>query len=198
LEGSIFVAGAAVQWLRDGLKLFRSAEETEALARDADPAEEVVFVPALVGLGAPHWDAHARGGIFGLTRATGPAEITRAALEAVCFQTRDLLAAMERDGASPPMALRVDGGMVVNNWLLQSLADLTGIPVERPEVTETTALGAALLAGLGAGVYSGTGDIEKRWRAERRCEPRMEAIERDRRYARWTEAVARVRTDGRR
>jgi len=194
LEGSVFIAGAAVQWLRDGLKLFRSASETEALARDADPAEEVVFVPALVGLGAPHWDAHARGGIFGLTRASGPAEITRAALEAVCFQTRDLLRAMEGDGARPPMALRVDGGMVVNDWLLQSLADLTGIPVERPEVTETTALGAALLAGLGAGVYTGTADIEDMWRAERRCEPRMEEAERDQRYARWTEAVERVRT----
>jgi glycerol kinase len=198
LEGSIFVAGAAVQWLRDGLGLFTSASETEALARDADPEEEVVFVPALVGLGAPHWDARARGGIFGLTRGCGPREISRAALEAACFQTRDLLRAMEGDGASPPRTLRVDGGMVVNDWLLQSLADLVGIPVERPEVTETTALGAAMLAGLGAGVWAERESLEGLWRVERRCEPRMDDAERERRYARWCEAVERVRTGRRR
>jgi len=193
LEGSIFVAGAAIQWLRDSLKLFESAEDTERLAREADPAERVILVPAFVGLGAPYWDARARGAIFGLTRASGPAEITRAALEAVCFQTRDLLTAMEADGVPPPVVLRVDGGMVVNDWLLQALADLTGVPMERPVVTETTALGAACLAGMGTGLYSGTVAIREMWRPDRRVEPRMDVAERERLYEGWVEAVARIR-----
>jgi glycerol kinase len=193
LEGSAFVAGAAIQWLRDGLGLFDSAEETERLARAADPAERVIMVPAFVGLGAPHWDAHARGAIFGLTRASGPAEITRAALEASCFQTRDLLDAMAADGAPRPEVLRVDGGMVANDWLLQALADLTGVPVERPEVAETTALGAAALAGIGVGALAGPEDIEGMWRPDRRADPEMADAEREERYAAWAEAVARVR-----
>ncbi|MDJ0946600.1 MAG: glycerol kinase GlpK [Kiloniellales bacterium] len=195
LEGSIFVAGAAVQWLRDELKLFQSAGETEALAQAADPGQRVILVPAFVGLGAPYWDAHARGAIFGLTRASGPAELTRAALEAVCFQTRDLLEAMEADGAEAPVALRVDGGMVVNNWLLQFLADILGVQVERPVVTETTALGAAYLAGIKVGICGDAEEIAALWKSEARFEPRMEAAERDALYRGWTEAVARVRSE---
>ena len=196
LEGSIFVAGAAVQWLRDELKLFASAAETEALARAADPSQRVILVPAFVGLGAPYWDAHARGAIFGLSRASGPAELTRAALEAVCFQTRDLLEAMEADGAEPPVALRVDGGMVVNDWLLQFLADILGVQVERPVVTETTALGAAYLAGIKAGICGGPEEIAALWQSDARFEPQMETAARDDLYRGWTEAVARVRSDG--
>ncbi|MEN8148738.1 MAG: glycerol kinase GlpK [Planctomycetota bacterium] len=194
LEGSAFVAGAAIQWLRDGLGLFESAEDTERLARAADPAERVVMVPAFVGLGAPHWDAHARGAIFGLTRSTGPAEITRAALESVCFQTRDLLDAMAADGAAAPEVLRVDGGMVANDWLLQALADLIGIPVERPAVTETTALGAAALAGIGVGVLPGPEAIPRMWRPDRRADPEMAGAERAERCAAWADAVRRVKT----
>jgi len=196
LEGSIFVAGAAVQWLRDELKLFQSAAETEALARTADPGQRVILVPAFVGLGAPYWDAHARGAIFGLTRASGPAELARAALEAVCFQTRDLLEAMEADGAEAPVALRVDGGMVVNDWLLQFLADILGVQVERPVVTETTALGAAYLAGIKAGVCGDPEEIADLWQLDARFEPRMETAARDDLYRGWTEAVARVRSNG--
>ncbi|MDJ0983349.1 MAG: glycerol kinase GlpK [Kiloniellales bacterium] len=196
LEGSIFVAGAAVQWLRDELKLFQSAAETEALAKAADPGQRVILVPAFVGLGAPYWDAHARGAIFGLSRASGPAELTRAALEAVCFQTRDLLEAMEADGAEAPVALRVDGGMVVNDWLLQFLADILGVQVERPVVTETTALGAAYLAGIKAGICGDPEEIAELWQSDARFEPEMEAAARDELYRGWTEAVARVRSDG--
>ncbi len=196
LEGSIFVAGAAVQWLRDELKLFQSAAETEALAKAADPGQRVILVPAFVGLGAPYWDAHARGAIFGLSRASGPAEFARAALEAVCFQTRDLLEAMEADGAEAPVALRVDGGMVVNDWLLQFLADILGVQVERPVVTETTALGAAYLAGIKAGICGDPEEIAELWQSDARFEPEMEAAARDELYRGWTEAVARVRSDG--
>ncbi len=196
LEGSIFVAGAAVQWLRDELKLFQSAAETEALAKAADPGQRVILVPAFVGLGAPYWDAHARGAIFGLSRASGPAELTRAALEAVCFQTRDLLEAMEADGAEAPVALRVDGGMVVNDWLLQFLADILGVQVERPVVTETTALGAAYLAGIKAGICGDPEEIAELWQSDARFEPEMEAAARDELYRGWTKAVARVRSDG--
>jgi glycerol kinase len=194
LEGSIFVAGAAVQWLRDGLKIIASATETEALAKSADPAQEVYMVPAFTGLGAPYWDAHARGAILGLTRATGPAEIARATLEAVCFQTRDLLEAMAADGAQPPQTLRVDGGMVANDWVLQRLADILGCAVERPVVNETTALGAAYLAGLKSGFFAGLEGIAETWQASGRFEPAMSGEERDRRYAGWLEAVGRVRS----
>ena len=196
LEGSIFIAGAAIQWLRDGLKIIASAEESEALARAADPEQAVTLVPAFVGLGAPYWDAHARGAILGLTRATGPAEIARAALEAVCHQTRDLLEAMAADGAEPPKTLRVDGGMVGNDWVLQFLADILGCAVERPVVAETTALGAASLAGLNNGFFDGLEGIAATWQSAGRFEPRMAADERERRYAGWLDAVKRVRSGG--
>ncbi|TAD91841.1 MAG: glycerol kinase [Alphaproteobacteria bacterium] len=194
LEGSIFVAGAAVQWLRDGLKLIQSAGETAALAHAADPAREVYLVPAFTGLGAPYWDPRARGAILGLTRDTCIADIVRAALEAVCFQTRDLLEAMAADGASPPTVLRVDGGMTANDWAMQFLADILGVTVDRPKVLETTAMGAAFLAGLGAGVYRDLGTIADLWQLDRRFEPAMSQPERERRYGGWREAVARVLT----
>ena len=194
LEGSIFIAGAAVQWLRDALKMVAAAPDTEALAQQANPEEQVILVPAFVGLGAPYWDAHARGAIFGLTRASGPAEIARATLEAVCYQTRDLLDATVADGAAPPSALRVDGGMVANNWLLQFLADILGCAVERPQVTETTALGAAYLAGLSSGVFDGLPGIAGLWQSEARFEPKMDESERQARYDAWRDAVRRVRS----
>jgi glycerol kinase len=202
LEGAIFVAGAAVQWLRDGLRLFADAAESGELAAHADPAQEVIFVPAFVGLGAPYWDAEARGAIFGLTRGTGPAEIARAALESVAFQTRDLVEAMEADwnaaGASSASGggrvLRVDGGMVASDWTMTFLADLLGAPVDRPEVRETTALGAAYLAGLQAGLLPPPGPSVAHWRLERRFTPHMPRAEADRRYAAWKDAVRRVLT----
>ncbi len=192
LEGSIFVAGAAIQWLRDGLKIIGSAAETESLARAADPDQKVYMVPAFTGLGAPYWDPHARGAILGLTRASGPAEIARAALEAVCFQTRDLLQAMGADGAAKLDTLRVDGGMVANDWMLQTLADVLGVPVERPVVAETTALGAACLAGLRSGFFEGLEGIAATWQSAGRFEPRGGEAERDARYAGWLDAVRRV------
>ncbi len=193
LEGSIFSAGATVQWLRDGLKVIASAAETEALAKAADPAQAVYLVPAFTGLGAPYWDPHARGAIFGLTRASGPAELARAALEAVCYQTRDLLRAMEADGAADLETLRVDGGMVANDWLLQTLADTLGVAVERPVVAETTALGAACLAGLRNGFFDGLAGFSETWRSSGRFEPRLGADEREARYAGWLDAVRRTR-----
>jgi glycerol kinase len=194
LEGSIFIAGAAVQWLRDGLKIIATAGETEALAKAADPAQAVYLVPAFTGLGAPYWDGHARGALFGLTRATGRAEIARAALEAVCYQTRDLLEAMRADGAADLATLRVDGGMVANSWMLQTLADILGVAVERPKIAETTALGAAYLAGLRSGFFGGLDDLAKLWQSAGRFEPRLAAADRDARYAGWLDAVRRVRT----
>ena len=194
-EGSIFVAGAAVQWLRDELGLIASAEQTEALAKQANPGERVYLVPAFTGLGAPHWDAHARGAIFGLTRGTGPAEIAKATLEAVCYQTRDLLEAMAADGAARPKALRVDGGMARNDWVLQCLADILGCAVARPEAIETTALGAAFLAGLKSGFYSGTRGLAETWTAAAHFEPRIGDDEREARYAGWRDAVRRVKSD---
>jgi glycerol kinase len=194
LEGSIFIAGAAIQWLRDGLGIIGSAADSEALAKRADPEEAVFLVPAFTGLGAPYWDARARGAILGLTRASGPAEITRAALDAVCYQTRDLLEAMVADGAQTPSTLRVDGGMVANDWLVRRLADLTGCPVERPVVAETTALGAAALAGLGSGLLADLDEIAGQWRSDARFEPAMDARERDGRYGEWKAAVERVRS----
>jgi len=194
LEGSIFIAGAAVQWLRDGLKIIASAGETEALAQAADATQRVYLVPAFTGLGAPYWDPHARGAIFGLTRASGPAEIARAALEAVCYQTRDLLHAMEADGVERLETLRVDGGMVANDWLLQTLADTLGVTVERPTVTETTALGAAYLAGLRNGFFDGLAGISGRWRSAGRFLPQIDDTEREARYAGWCDAVSRVRS----
>ena len=195
LEGAIFVAGAAVQWLRDGLGIVATAAETGLLAARADPAQAVYLVPAFVGLGAPWWDAEARGAIFGLTRATGRAELARAALESVAFQTRDLLDAMRSDW--PGMGdtvLRVDGGMAASDWTMQFLADLLGAPVDRPEVQETTALGAAWLAGLQAGLLPPPGAAATHWRLERRFLPRMPREEAARRHAGWLEAVRRTRS----
>ena len=196
LEGAIFIAGAAVQWLRDGLRLFAEAAESGRLAAQADPAQAVYFVPAFVGLGAPYWDAEARGAILGLTRGTGPAEIARAALESVAFQTRDLVEAMRDDWAAggTQTVLRVDGGMTASDWTMQALADLLGAPVDRPEVQETTALGAAYLAGLQAGLLPPPGPAAAHWRLDRRFLPAMPRGEADRRYAGWKDAVRRVLT----
>ncbi|MGE0312717.1 MAG: glycerol kinase GlpK [Lautropia sp.] len=201
LEGSIFVAGAAVQWLRDGLGVITDAAQTGAMADAADPAQTVVLVPAFTGLGAPHWDPDARGALFGLTRATGPRELARAALQSVCFQTRDLLDAMHRDlaaddGAMSPAGtvLRVDGGMVASDWTMQQLADLLDAPVDRPAVLETTALGAAWLAGMAAGVWPDQQGFARQWRLERRFEPSMPAGTRERLLAAWHDAVRRTLT----
>ena len=192
LEGSIFVAGAAVQWLRDGLNLISDASETEALAKRAGSGKGVYLVPAFTGLGAPWWDPHARGALLGLTRDTGIAEVVTAGLEAVCYQSRDLLDAMAADCGKRPTALRVDGGMVVNNWLSQTLSDVLGVCVDRPQVTETTALGAAYLAGLGVGLYASLDDIVSQWQCEREFAPQLQDVERQRRYQGWRDAVARV------
>jgi glycerol kinase len=192
LEGSIFVAGAAVQWLRDGLGLIANAAETGALAAAADPAQEVYLVPAFVGLGAPYWEPDARGAMFGLTRSTGRKEFARAALESVCYQTADLLAAMRADwsdGEGASTVLRVDGGMVASDWTMQRLADIIAAPVDRPEVKETTALGAAYLAGLAAGLFPEPESFGDHWRLERRFLPLMESGERDRKLTGWRKAV---------
>jgi glycerol kinase len=193
LEGSIFVAGAAVQWLRDGLKLVSHAAETEAVAEATGDAGGVYLVPAFTGLGAPYWDADARGAIIGLTLDSGINEIITATLQSVCYQTRDLLAAMGRDGITTTV-LRVDGGMVANNWLSQCLADTLQIPVDRPEITETTALGACYLAGLQVGIFASLDDLRDKWRLERKFEPAIESATADKRYAGWQAAVARVRS----
>ncbi len=193
LEGSIFIAGAAVQWLRDGLGLIEDAARAGPLADEANAHHEVYLVPAFAGLGAPYWDSEARGAMFGLTRATGPAEFARAALESVCFQTRDLLEAMRRDGAKAGnTVLRVDGGMAVSDWTMQRLADILGATVDRPVVHETTALGAAYVAGMQAGLYPGPEEFAGRWALERRFEPEMQAEERERKYAGWQDAVRRT------
>ena len=193
LEGSIFIAGAAVQWLRDGLRLISKSADVEALARGARDAHGVYMVPAFVGLGAPYWDAEARGAILGLTRDSGPGEIAAATLDSVCYQTRDLVEAMRADGAQID-DLRVDGGMVVNDPLMQRLADTVGAPVERPQVTETTALGAAFLAGLAAGLWPSLEALSKTWVLDRAFKPAEDTISRDRRYAGWKDAVRRVRS----
>jgi glycerol kinase len=195
LEGSIFVAGAAVQWLRDGLHVVPSAEATGALAEKADPTQEVILVPAFVGLGAPYWRPDARGALFGLTRATGPAELARAALDSVCFQSADLFAAMRADwsGAGRALAVvRVDGGMANSDWTMQRLADLTGCAVDRPHVRETTALGAAYLAGLHVGFFPEPDRFAAQWQAERRFTPQMDDAARERKLAAWATAVRRL------
>jgi glycerol kinase len=195
LEGSIFVAGAAVQWIRDGLKLVKQASETGPLARSADPEQNVYMVPAFVGLGAPWWDAEARGAIYGLTRNSGPAEIAKAALEAVCYQTRDLLDAMHKDWkGGADTVLRVDGGMVASDWTMQFLADILDAPVDRPVILETTALGAAWLAGSRAGVWPGMSEFAESWALERQFQPQMDSKERKRKVKAWNEAVRRTLT----
>ncbi len=195
VEGSIFVAGAAVQWLRDGIKLISHARDTEALAEQTGDASGVYLVPAFTGLGAPYWDPKARGAIFGLTRDTGIKEIVTAGLQSVCYQTLDLLEAMRQDGAAAPSALRVDGGMVENNWVMQFLADILGVTVERPEVTETTALGVAYLAGLQYGLYRDLDEIASHWHRQHSFLPRMADAHRDALYSGWLDAVKRVRSE---
>ncbi|GLQ06100.1 glycerol kinase [Sneathiella chinensis] len=193
LEGSIFVAGSAVQWLRDGLGLIEHAAHSGELANDADPGQNVILVPAFVGLGAPYWDSECRGAIFGLTRASGPREFARAALESVCYQTRDLLTAMTADmGSELDTVLRVDGGMVASDWTMQRLADLLGVPVDRPTILETTALGAAYLAGLEMDFYPDPEAFAKLWMRENRFTPTLSAAARDSAYARWQDAVRRT------
>lgn len=194
LEGSIFIAGAAVQWLRDGIKVIGKAEQSGKLANEADPTQNVYLVPAFVGLGAPHWDAEARGAIFGLTRNSGPAEFARAALESVAYQTRDLLDAMRKDwkGASAKTVLRVDGGMVASDWTMQRLADILDAPVDRPTILETTALGAAWLAGSKAGVWPDARKFAKSWALERRFQPDMDGSVRVAKLAGWRDAVRRT------
>ncbi len=194
LEGSIFVAGAAVQWLRDGLGVLSKADQSGELAAKADDAQDVYLVPAFVGLGAPHWDAEARGAIFGLTRNSGPAEFARAALEAVAYQTRDLLDAMRKDwkAKGKETVLRVDGGMAASNWTMQRLADILDAPVDRPVIRETTALGAAWLAGSRAGIFPDRDWFAKSWALERRFEPLMDEALRKRKLAGWRWAVSRT------
>ncbi len=193
LEGSIFVAGAAVQWLRDGLKIIKTANETAALAKSADAAQSVYLVPAFVGLGAPYWNANVRGAIFGLTRGTTAKELSRAALESVCYQTRDLLEAMKGDWASgDETVLRVDGGMTASDFTMQFLADILGAPVDRPQVLETTALGAAYLAGLQVGLLPEPAQFSKRWKKQKRFTPRMKDSERASKYAGWKDAVRKT------
>ena len=192
IEGSIFVAGAAIQWIRDGIKLINSADEVEGLVRGLDSNRGVYMVPAFTGLGAPFWDPLARGAIFGLTRDTGIAEIVRATLESVGYQTYDLMEAMRGDSNTELQALRVDGGMVANNWFLQFLADLLNLPVERPQVTETTALGAAYLAGVQLGVYESLTDISSYWQRDALFTPRLGQKERDDLLRGWEKAISRV------
>jgi glycerol kinase len=191
LEGSVFIAGAAIQWLRDGLGIIAHAADTEALAREVEDTGGVYFVPAFVGLGAPYWDAYARGTIVGLTRGTDRRHLARAALEAICYQSRDLLDAMSADSGIRLHALRADGGAAANNLLMQLQADLLGVSVQRPTVTETTALGAAYLAGLAVGYWSGVEEITSQWQTDAEFEPIMPAEQRDALYAGWQRAVAR-------
>jgi glycerol kinase len=193
VEGSVFIGGAVVQWLRDGLRLITSAADVESLAASVPDTQGVFFVPAFAGLGAPHWDAHARGAIVGLTRGTTAAHVARAALESIAFQSADLMSAMQADTRSTPPALRVDGGATANDLLMQFQADILGVPVVRPRILETTALGAAYLAGMAAGVWSGADDIAARWAAERTFDPVMSADERTARMARWRRAVDRAK-----
>ncbi|MCY3878985.1 MAG: glycerol kinase GlpK [Rhodobacteraceae bacterium] len=195
LEGSIFVAGAVVQWLRDGLGIIGHAADTETLAKTADMEQQLYIVPAFTGLGAPYWDADCRGAIYGLTRNSGPEEFARAALQSVAFQTRDLLQAMQADmSASDDIVLRVDGGMTASDWTMQTLADQLGVPVDRPVITETTALGAAYLAGLQSDMLGSPEEFAGKWLLERRFQPEMDCEQRDRLYGGWKDAVARTLT----
>jgi glycerol kinase len=189
LEGSVFVAGAAVQWLRDSIGIIKTAEETSTLAASVPDTQGVYFVPAFVGLGAPHWNASARGSITGLTRATTSAHLARATLEAIAYQTRELVDAMEADAGAPLAELRADGGAAANDFLMQFQADILDRPVVRPANIETTALGAAFLAGLATKVWSGTDEIESFWKADRRFDPQMDASRREELFAGWKRAV---------
>jgi len=193
LEGSVFIAGAAIQWLRDGLGLIRSAAESQALAESVPDTGGVYFVPAFVGLGAPHWDMYARGTIVGLTRGTTGAHLARAALEAIAFQSRDVLEAMAADAGIGVRELRVDGGAAANDFLCQFQADIMNVAVLRPSVIETTALGAAYLAGLGAGLWRSLDDLSRRWTIERTFTPAMDPATRAARCEGWRRAVERAR-----
>jgi glycerol kinase len=193
LEGSIFIAGAAVQWLRDEIKLIKDAADTEAIAVANPDSHGVYLVPAFTGLGAPYWDANARGAIVGLTRDSGIEDIVTATLQSVSYQTRDLLSAMASDGVKPGL-IRVDGGMVANDWVCQCLADILQVSVDRPIITETTALGAAYLAGLQVGIFKSLDELSDQWQREKRFEPQMSAELGDSLYAGWLEAVDRVRS----
>jgi glycerol kinase len=193
LEGSIFVAGAAVQWMRDALGLIQTASDAGILAKQADKNQDVYLVPAFTGLGAPHWDPDARGAIFGITRATGPAEFSRAALESVCYQTRDLLEAMRGDWEDMGQTvLRVDGGMVASDYTMQFLADILNSPVDRPLVLETTAVGAAYLAGLHEGIFPPPEELGDAWKCDKRFEPSLAKELRIKKYDGWKDAVART------
>jgi len=193
LEGSIFVAGAAVQWMRDALGLIQTASDAGILAKQADKNQDVYLVPAFTGLGAPHWDPDARGAIFGITRATGPAEFSRAALESVCYQTRDLLEAMRGDWEDMGQTvLRVDGGMVASDYTMQFLADILNSPVDRPLVLETTAVGAAYLAGLHEGIFPPPEELGDAWKCDKRFEPSLAKELRTKKYDGWKDAVART------
>ena len=193
LEGSIFMAGATIQWIRDGLKLIDHASESSKMAKSVGANNHVYLVPAFTGLGAPYWDPDARGAIMGLTRDTGIAEIVTAGLQSVCYQTRDLLDAMEKDNAKPSR-LRVDGGMVVNDWVVQFLADILNLPIQRPAVTETTALGVAYLAGLTVGIYESLEQVGELWEQQRQFDPSMKDADREFLYTGWLDSVSRVRT----
>ena len=193
LEGSIFIAGAAVQWLRDGIQIIKDAAETEAMCEGLESNKGVYLVPAFTGLGAPHWDPDARGAIFGLTRDTGRAEIARATVESVCYQTYDLFKAMSEDGVTPT-SLRVDGGMVHNSWMVQHLSNVLDIPVDRPKVLETTALGVAYLAGLQAGLYESLEDVQANWQRDKHFEPKMDQQSRAGLLKDWSRAVQKVLT----
>ncbi len=194
LEGSVFIGGAVVQWLRDQLGFFSSSSEIEALANSVLDCGDVFIVPAFTGLGAPHWDAAARGAIVGLTRGTSKAHIARAALESIAYQSAEVLEAMQKDSGQPLAELRVDGGATANDLLMQFQADILGVPVVRPRILETTALGAAYLAGLTVNLWKSREEVARHWQAERRFEPRMGAAEREARLARWREAVRRSRS----
>jgi glycerol kinase len=193
LEGSVFMGGATVQWLRDGLGIIRQSADVEALALSVPDSGGVMLVPAFVGLGAPHWDAYARGAIVGMTRGTTAAHIARAAVEAIAYQSAELLAAMQKDAAVAVHEVRADGGAARNDLLMQFQADLLGVPVIRPRVTETTALGAAYLAGLAVGFWGSIDEIAAQWQAERRFDPHMPAARREEAMARWAKAVAHAK-----
>ena len=194
LEGSVFMGGATIQWLRDGLNIIQSAAEVQALAESVPDSGDVYLVPAFTGLGTPHWDAYARGAMLGITRGTTKAHIARAALEAIALQSADVFIAMSQDAGLPLNELRADGGAAANNLLMQMQADFSGVPVVRPKVLETTALGAAYLAGLAVGFWSGTDEIASQWQADRRFEPRISSDERAVKLARWHKALVRAKS----
>lgn len=193
LEGSVFVAGSAIQWLRDGLRMFKDAKESEKYAVRTESADGVYVVPAFVGLGTPYWDSDVRGAVFGLTRGTTKEHFVRATLEALAYQTKDVLDAMMEDSGISVKTLRVDGGAVKNNFLMDFQGDILDVPVERPEINETTALGSAYLAGLAVGFWSDRSEIKDQWQLDKRFEPKMEEKERESLYSGWKKAVNAAR-----